>query len=85
MNVHTTRIVRVGNSRGVRIPKLMIDQAGLGEQVEISIREEGLVISAAHGRRAGWDAQFAAMAENKDDRMTDGFPATRWDETEWTW
>jgi antitoxin MazE len=85
MNIYTTRIIRVGNSRGVRIPKLMIDQAGLGEEVEISMRREGLMIRPVHGSRAGWDAQFAAMAAHGDDRLMDKPRPTKWDDAEWTW
>ena len=85
MNSYTTRLIRVGNSRGVRIPKLMIDQAGLGEEVEISVRREGLMIGPVHGRRAGWDAQFAAMAAQGDDQLLDTHQSTEWDDTEWTW
>ena len=85
MNTHTTRLIRVGNSRGVRIPKLMIDQAGLGEEVSISVRQEGIVISSVQGRRAGWDAAFAAMAAQGEDLLMDTPRPTKWDDTEWTW
>ncbi len=85
MNIHKTRLIRVGNSRGVRIPKLMIEQAGLGEEVEISVRQEGLMIGPVHGHRVGWDAQFAAMAAQGDDRLSDAHQSTHWDDTEWTW
>jgi antitoxin MazE len=85
MNIHTTRLIRVGNSRGVRIPKLMIDQAGLGDEVEISVRQEGLIIGPVHGRRAGWEAQFAALAAQGDDRLLDAYRSAEWDGTEWKW
>jgi antitoxin MazE len=85
MNTHTTRLIRVGNSRGVRIPKLMIDQAGLEEEVEISVRQDGIMIGPVHSRRAGWDAQFKAMAEQGDDRLADPDRPTEWDDAEWTW
>jgi hypothetical protein len=63
----------------------MIEQAGLGEEVEISVRQEGIMIGPAHGRRAGWDAQFKVMAALGDDRMMDAPQATKWDDAEWTW
>ena len=85
MNTYSTRLIRVGNSRGVRIPKLMIEQAGLGEDVEISVRNEGLLIGPVHQRRAGWESQFKAMAAQGDDRLMDTPRPTDWDDAEWTW
>ena len=85
MNTHSTRLIRVGNSRGVRIPKVLIDQAGLGEDVEISVQDGGLMIGPAHKRRAGWDSKFESMAAQGDDRLLDPPRPTAWDDTEWTW
>ena len=85
MNTHTTRLIRVGNSRGVRIPKVMIEQAGLGDDVEISVCQEGLMIGPARGRRAGWEGQFKAMAARGDDQLADASRPTAWEEAEWTW
>lgn len=81
-----TRIVRIGNSQGIRIPKPLIERAGLTGDLEISARKGAIVVQAAKKPRAGWDEAFRAMAENGDDQMIDGdAPSTQWDETEWTW
>lgn len=81
-----TRIVRIGNSQGIRIPKPLIERAGLSGELEISARKGAIVVQAAKKPRAGWDEAFQAMAENGDDQMIDGdAPSTHWDETEWTW
>lgn len=66
-----TRIVRIGNSRGVRIPKLLLDQVGLTDDVEISAENDALVIRPARVPRAGWDEAFRAMAERGDDVLLD--------------
>lgn len=83
----TTRatIIKIGNSRGIRIPRPVIEQAGLGSEVEIRVCEDHLQIRRASHPRAGWDAQFAAMAERGDDQLLDEPTATEWDETEWRW
>ena len=82
-----TRIVRIGNSRGIRIPKLLLEQAGLAGEVEISVRDNSLVIKPARRPRAGWEAAFAEMAARGDDALLDeGTPSlTRWDDDEWEW
>jgi antitoxin MazE len=65
------RIVRIGNSRGIRIPKKLIEQAGLTEEVEIVAQGNALVISPATRPRAGWDEAFRAMATRGDDQLLD--------------
>ena len=79
------RIVRIGNSRGIRIPKPLIEQTGLGEHVEIAVQGSSLVISPARSPRAGWSDAFAEMAARGDDALIDESRPTRWDEGEWEW
>ena len=82
-----TRIVRIGNSRGVRIPKPLIEEAGLDEEVEIAVRNDCLVIRAVREARAGWSAAFSEMAERGDDALVHGeqIASSGWDEDEWEW
>jgi antitoxin MazE len=80
-----SRLVRIGNSRGIRIPKPLIDQTGLGDDVEIMVRGNTLVIVPGSSPRAGWAEAFKAMAEHGDDRLVAAPAPTRWDEDEWQW
>jgi antitoxin MazE len=84
-NVTTTHIVRIGNSRGVRIPKLWLEQLDLGEEVEMALKADQLVIRSARRTRQGWEEQFQAMHERGDDRLIEEFPASAWDDQEWEW
>jgi antitoxin MazE len=84
-NVVKANVVRIGNSRGVRIPKLWLEQLDLGAEVEMSVQADQLVIRSPHRARAGWEDQFRAMHEHGDDRAMEGFPASTWDEKEWEW
>ena len=80
-----TRIVRIGNSQGVRLPKPLIAEAGLSDEVEIRARNGAIVISPASRPRAGWaDAAKRARA-GEEDRMLDAPTATRFDDEEWKW
>jgi antitoxin MazE len=82
-----TRIVRIGNSRGIRIPKLLLDQTGLSDEVEIDARGDSLIIRAAQRPRSGWADAFGEMARRGDDRLLDdaGPSVSKWDQTEWDW
>jgi len=53
-------LVRIGNSRGIRIPKLIIDQCGLGNTVELRVENDCLVISPRRKPRQGWEQAFLA-------------------------
>lgn len=80
-----TRIVKIGNSQGVRIPKLLLEQSGIHEEVEIEVQDNCLTIRTAQCCRAGWDEAFAAMAKNQDDVLLDEGNTTDWDQSEWVW
>ncbi len=82
-----TRIIRIGNSRGIRIPKPLLETAGLGDEVEIRALKDSLVIRAARKPRAGWDEAFREMAQRGDDALLDeASPSlSSWDEEEWEW
>ena len=72
-----TRIVRIGNSQGVRIPKLLLEQA----------QDYQIVIRSTKQPRQNWEVAFKAMAERGHDRLFGGpmLTHTKWDEDEWEW
>lgn len=79
------RIVRIGNSRGIRIPKGLLDQAQLPEEVELQAEHGRLVVRAARGPRASWAAAAKAMRALNDDRLLDAPTPTVFDEKDWQW
>lgn len=82
-----TRIVKIGNSRGVRIPKFLLEQIDLGKDVELALEGNQIVIRPALPARHGWDQAFRAMSEAGDDELLDGdeLLLMAWDEEEWEW
>ena len=80
-----TRLVRIGNSRGVRIPKPLIEQAGLGEEVELRVVDSGLIVKAAQKARSNWADAARLLHERGEDGLLDESRPTRFDETEWEW
>jgi len=71
-----TKLVRIGNSRGIRIPKPLIEQAGLENEVVLR------VVGAA---RAGWADAAQKLHETQGDGLLDESIATEFDEIEWVW
>ena len=80
-----SKVVKIGNSRGVRIPRALMEQAGLVDEVEMMVEGNKLIIHSVHLPRQGWEAQFAAMTESGDDQLLDEATSTRWDDEEWVW
>ena len=77
-----SRLVRIGNSRGVRIPKAMLEQIGLEDEIELRVEDGALVISPVAVPRAGW---AEAVAKFGPSELLDPPVATRFDEEEWEW
>ena len=80
-----TRLIQIGNSRGIRLPKTLIDELGLDDEVELVLRDDELVIRSADTARAGWATAAAALADEAPDGLLDSPTSTRFDEKEWTW
>jgi antitoxin MazE len=80
-----TRIVRIGNSQGIRVPRALLDQAKLPEEVELLAQPGRLVVRAARRPRAGWAEAARAMHERGEDTLLDSPTSTRFDREEWTW
>jgi antitoxin MazE len=82
-----TRIIKIGNSQGIRIPKLFLEQTQLHDAVELELQPDQIVIRSARRVRDGWDVAFQAMAAQGDDLLLDPEPVASidWDEDEWVW
>ena len=82
-----TRIIKIGNSQGIRIPKALLEQSRLSGEVELHAEGDGLVIRPVRHPRQGWEAQLRRMSENGDDSLLDSDDGTQteWDRTEWQW
>ena len=83
-----THIVKIGNSQGIRIPKILLEQTGLQEEVEIEVNNNQLIIRPVRKVREGWDHAFRRMAETGDDQLLDEdvtMNQNSWDSQEWEW
>jgi antitoxin MazE len=80
-----THLVRIGNSRGIRLPKTIIAQAGLTDEVELGVRDGAVIIARATSARSGWADAARQMRQRGEDRLLDAPTPTRFDEKEWQW
>ena len=80
-------IVRIGNSKGIRLPKSILEQCRLKDSVEIEVEGNALVIRPVRAPRSGWSEAFSGMSQHKDDKLLDEDTAlaTEWDRSEWRW
>ena len=82
-----TRIVKIGNSQGVRIPKALLEESGLRGEVDMSVQDATLVIAPGRRSRQGWAEASRQMALRGDDELLDGDLATTgsFEEESWEW
>ena len=82
------RVIKIGNSKGLRIPKPILEQTGIMDDVEIEIEVEKnqIIIRPVKNVRDGWDAAFKIMGEKRDDELIISEDISHsWDNEEWQW
>ena len=75
------RLVKIGNSRGIRLAKPLLEVAGLADEVEIEAAPGVLTIRPSTHPRAGWAEAAAAFAPHG---LLDEVTSTRFDDEEWS-
>jgi len=83
-----TKIIKIGNSRGIRIPKSIIDQSGIKNEVELEVKNDKIIIKSLSEIRKNWSLAFQKMSKSNDDLLLDENTLTNqssWDNKEWTW
>ena len=78
-------IVRIGNSRGIRLPKTLLQEAQLEDEVELQAEPGRILISKTAKPRAGWAEAARRMREREEDHLLDSPTPTRFDKEEWKW
>lgn len=81
-----TELIRIGNSRGVRIPKTLIEQVGFGNSVDLRIEKGQIVLAKEASPRDGWEEAFRnAKAATRDELLLEETAPNHFDEKEWKW
>ena len=68
------KIVAIGNSRGVRLPKEIIERYAIEDTIVLEICEDALVFRNKRDKRLSWEDTFKDMAREREDRS--GFEGT---------
>lgn len=81
------RVVKIGNSQGIRIPKPLLEQTGIMNEVELEVGKNQIIIRPVANPREDWDDAFKTMADKGDDTLIVGDEniSHSWDEEEWQW
>ncbi len=78
-------IVKIGNSQGVRIPKRLLEEAGISGQVELRAEDGRIVVERTDHPRAGWEQAFdEADVDASGELLLGDFP-NEFDKDDWTW
>lgn len=80
-----SKIIRIGNSRGVRIPKPLLEQAGLEGRVRLRVVDAGILIERKEAARQGWSEAAELMQERSETGLLDEPTSTEFEETDWQW
>ncbi len=80
-----SQIIQIGNSQGIRIPKMLLEDSGIKGLVELELHPEGILIRNAEKPRAGWEEAFRAMSENDDDERALEDSPTSFEKKDWQW
>ena len=80
-----TRIVKIGNSKGLRIPKGLLQEADLPEEVQLSVEPGRLIVEGVRRPRSGWEEAARSMSIAGDDRLVDERVSSTFDSEEWVW
>jgi antitoxin MazE len=61
------KVVAIGNSRGVRLPKAVLDKYAIRDAVVVEEREEGLLLRSKQDKRLSWNETYEEMARERED------------------
>lgn len=80
-----TRLVQIGNSKGVRIPKPYLAESNLTDEVELEVRPHQIIIRSTSKPRQGWEDALRKMVKRGGEGLLDPEAPTEWEKTEWQW
>lgn len=76
-------VIRIGNSRGIRVPKVILERFGIKDKIDMEVTEKGILLSPVSDvPRKGWAEAFCSMHENNEDILEDVPNA---EDFEWEW
>lgn len=80
-----TQIIQIGNSQGVRIPKVLLEESRITAEVDIELHPDGLLLKNAKKPRSGWDDAFRKAADAEDENAEFPHSLSGFDRKDWQW
>lgn len=77
------KIIQIGNSQGIRIPKKMLEESGIVDEADLEICTEGILLRNVQKPRSNWETLFAAGDE--DEETIDMNVNSTFDSKQWQW
>ena len=53
-----TKVIKIGNSRGIRLPKVILQQVGINDEVNLEVDRDRIILKPIRHRRNGWQEAF---------------------------
>jgi len=79
------QIIQIGNSQGIRIPKMMLEESGMSGEVDLELLPDGIFIRNTQSPRSGWDEAFKLMADSEDGELEEAPGPSTYDKNGWQW
>ncbi|TFG99570.1 MAG: AbrB/MazE/SpoVT family DNA-binding domain-containing protein [Calditrichales bacterium] len=83
-----TKVIKIGNSHGIRLPKAILLQMGIGKEIDLLVGKDQIILKPIRSQRSGWNEAFRKMAARGDDLLLDKDSLAHqktWDDEEWVW
>ncbi len=69
--IKEAKLIKIGNSQGIRLPKWMVSKYGFGNRIILEETEEGVLIRTAQGGKLSWEDTYKEMATVEQEEWTD--------------
>lgn len=64
-----TSIIKIGNSKGLRLSKTILEKYNIKDKVEIILEKGEIILRPITSPRKNWEKEFRKMSENGDDKL----------------
>lgn len=75
-------IIKIGNSKGIRLPKVLLEKYSIQDSLEIVMEDDCIILRPVKTVREGWEQAFQQMHDQGDDTLliNDVFEDENWDD-----
>ena len=68
-NIMEISVINIGNSKGIRLPKAILEQYNISDTVELILEKGKIILKPKSIPRKGWEKSFKQMNANGDDKL----------------